>query len=122
MFELQAQQLVLGFSSATDQAGQVVAFLTAVIPIQNQSRRGPSWQTFLEETDDPAGAISQQKDFGLHIAATQQQQEAQLAQDHLNISAAQAAGRRGSLAGHNCTFSPSKLARFSRASTSACSA
>ena len=41
VFEQQAQQLGFGFSSAADQAGQVVAFLATVIPIQEQSRHRP---------------------------------------------------------------------------------
>ena len=86
MFEQQAEQLMFGFSPATDQAGQVIAFLVAVIPIQKQGCHGPGGQMFLEKAQDPARPVADQNHFCLEPAA-QPQQEQQLAQDHLDFSA-----------------------------------
>jgi hypothetical protein len=78
VFDQQAQQLGFGFTATADQAGQVIAFLAAVIPIQDEGCPRPSRQTFLEEAGDSACAVTQQGDFGVQTAATQSQQEEQL--------------------------------------------
>jgi hypothetical protein len=76
--EQPAQQLGFGLAARADLAGQVVALLAAMIPIQGQSGHRPGSQACLEETIDPTRPITQQGHFGLRAAPTQHEQEEQL--------------------------------------------
>src|SRR5918997_2726629 len=73
VFEQPAEQLSLGLAATTDQAGQLIALLAAVIPIQQQRSQWPSRQAFLEEAADPTCTIAQQGDLSLQ-AITQAEQ------------------------------------------------
>src|SRR5215210_3304952 len=86
VFEQPAEQLSLGLAATTDQAGQVIAFLAAVIPIQQQRSQWPGCQAFLEEAADPTCAIAQQGDLGLQ-ATTEAKQQEQLLQHQFNTAA-----------------------------------
>src|ERR687895_780584 len=86
VFEQPAEQLSFGLAATTDQAGQVIAFLAAVIPIQQQRSQWPSRQAFLEEAADPTCAIAQQGDLGLQ-ATTEAEQQEQLLQHPFNTAA-----------------------------------
>jgi hypothetical protein len=53
------QQLGFGHAASADQTGQVVAFLAAMIPVQNQFRARPRGEPLGEELGDPACAVAQ---------------------------------------------------------------
>src|SRR5918999_2506636 len=65
VFEQPAEQFSLSLAATTEQAGQVIAFLAAVIPIQQQRSQWPGRQAFLKEAADPTCAIAQQGDLSL---------------------------------------------------------
>ena len=66
--ELESQCL-LRHPPARNQAGQFVAFLAEVIPVQNQLTARPAGDLSLKERGDPAGAIAKQCQFSAHPTA-----------------------------------------------------
>src|SRR2546429_1279219 len=61
-----AQHCLLRRPPTRNQAGQFVAFLTEVIPVQNQFTAWPAGDLGFKERGDPPGTIAKQRQFGVY--------------------------------------------------------